>query len=885
MLRLLGKRVVQQASRARSCQTRSHSGGSINYSSSGSAARGRWIDICRKYQSQSRVFPEATQSVGSSETQSVNRFHGSNAKEGIPAVSAAQRRALSSFAGRDGREERGGQGAKATAGSSDHQQSRSISGSSRISMPGNVGASHSKQPHQFDGSIYLHHADVGAPLNSAALSIGLIHALQVLRPGVGYFRPIDQTSHGGNRAELFHEIFRMRTPQEDMFGLTQDQAYGLLTSEKMDELLETIISAYERCKRHHDFVVIEGTSMRDGTNTSPLNGLIASALEAPALLLSDGRAASQFHPKHTESGGVFEDWDWEKEAAGCILDHARIMRQSNVDVAGALIYRMPKTSRGASRLREYITKAQIPFVGAVPEDISLESFQVEDVARVLNAHVLYGDLPHSNNMTTEVTRTLIATLHLADLLSYIPPSDDPAKGVLVVAHASRPDILLGMIDLHETHLSTQVAAMVLTGGSPPPLEVDMLIRSRPTRVSLPVLLSPKDTHGTCIALTNAQPELHATSNRKIERAEVIFHENVDMRMLHQVLFKERPMRMNPKLFQHSIFDKSREAQSHIVLPEGAEPRTIQAAGEVLRRSLCRVTLIGNPDEIITAAKQLRVDVSGADIIYPPSAPNLDHYAELLYQARKDKGVTLMEAHDHMITDPNYLGTAMVAAGDVDGMVSGAVHTTIATIRPALQMIPKLPNTEIISSVFFMCLPDRIYIYGDCAINSNPTAEELAMIAISSADTAADFGVEPRVAMLSYSTMDERKEDTIVQKVVRATQLIKQQRPDILVEGPLQYDAAVNPMAAHNKMDGRESDVAGKASVLIFPDLNTGNNTYKAVQQATGAIAMGPVLQGLSRPVNDLSRGCTTKDIVNTIAITSVQAAAGKAARTAQAAAA
>ncbi|CAI7918742.1 unnamed protein product [Closterium sp. NIES-54] len=708
---------------------------------------------------------------------------------------------------------------------------------------------------------------------------------QVLRPGVGYFRPIDQTSHGGNRAELFHEVFRMRTPQEDMFGLTQDQAYALLTSEKTDELLETIISAYERCKRHHDFVVIEGTSMRDGTNTSPLNGLIASALEAPALLLSDGRAASQFHPKHTESGGVFEDWDWEKEAAGCILDHARIMRQSSVDVAGALIYRMPKTSRGAARLREYITRAHIPFVGAIPEDVSLESFQVEDVARVLNAHVLYGDVPHSNNMTTEVTRTLVATLHLADLLSYIPPSDDPGKGVLVVAHASRPDILLGMIDLHETHLSTQVAAMVLTGGSPPPLEVDMLIRSRPTRVSLPVLLSPKATHDTCIALTNAQPELHATSHRKIERAEVIFHENVDMRMLHQVLFKERPLRMNPKLFQHTIFDKSREAQSHIVLPEGAEPRTIQAAGEVLRRSLCRVTLIGHPDEIITAAKQLRVDVSGADIVYPPSAPNLDHYAELLYQARKDKGVTLMEAHEHMITDPNYLGTAMVAAGDVDGMVSGAVHTTIATIRPALQMIPKLPNTEIISSVFFMCLPDHVYIYGDCAINSNPTAEELAMIAISSADTAAAFGVEPRVAMLSYSTLDERKEDTIVQKVVRATQLVKQQRPDMLVEGPLQYDAAVNPMAAHNKMDGRESDVAGKASVLIFPDLNTGNNTYKAVQQATGAIAMGPVLQGLSRPVNDLSRGCTTKDIVNTIAITSVQAAAGKAARAAQEAAA
>ncbi|CAI5997112.1 unnamed protein product [Closterium sp. NIES-64] len=708
------------------------------------------------------------------------------------------------------------------------------------------------------------------------LSLNATPFLPSLLKPVGYFRPIDQTSHGGNRVDLMKKVFHINTPPEDMYALTQDQAYSLLAADKIDDLLEAVISAYERHKRHHDFVVVEGTSMRDGSNTSPINGLIASALESPALLLTDCIAASHHHPKHHEAGGRFEAWDFEKEAASCILDHARIMRQSSVDIAGALLYRTPRTSRGTTRLRQYITEAGIPFLGALPADKSLESFQVEDVRRVLHAQVLYGeDTPHAaNSMATEITKTMVATLHLAEILTLIPPSDDPARGALVIAHASRPDILLGMIDLHETHLSTQVAAMVLTGGAPPPAEVDELIRTRPTRVSLPVLLAPKATYDTCLELAKADSELHATSTRKIERAEVMFHEHVDMRVLNQVLFKERPLRMNPKLFQHGIFEKARAAQSHVVLPEGAEPRTVQAAGEVLRRSLCQLTLVGKPDLILTQAKQLRVDLTGANIINPASAPNLETYVDILYEARKSKGMTRAEAQEVLITDANYFGTAMVAAGDADGMVSGAIHTTANTVRPALQIIKTLPETPIVSSVFFMCLPDKVLVYGDCAINTNPTAEELAMIAMSSADTAAAFGVEPRVALLSYATGDSNT-GPLIQKVADATAIVHERRPDLMVEGPLQYDAAVNMETAKTKLKGRTSEVAGQASVLIFPDLNTGNNTYKAVQQSTGAVAMGPVLQGLRRPVNDLSRGCTVKDIVTTIAITGVQAAAMK----------
>ncbi|GBG66313.1 hypothetical protein CBR_g58804 [Chara braunii] len=347
-----------------------------------------------------------------------------------------------------------------------------------------------------------------------------------------------------------------------------------------------------------------------------------------------------------------------------------------------------------------------------------------------------------------------------------------------------------------------------------------------------------------------------------------------MDIISKALSKERKVRMNPKLFAHTLFQQAKSMTQHIVLPEGVEPRVLQAAAEIVRRGLCEVTLLGDEEKIKTATKQLRLDISRCKIVEPATSPHLDRYAEDLYQKRKHKGMTLDEARDQLMNDVNSFGTAMVAAGDADGMVSGAIHTTANTVRPALQIIKTHPDTKLVSSVFFMCLPDKVLVYGDCAINTDPTAEELAVIAVTSADTAMAFGIEPRVAMLSYATGDSNT-GPIVQKVADAAAIAKQKRPDLMIEGPIQYDAAVNPETAKTKFKGRPSEVAGKATVLIFPDLNTGNNTYKAVQQSTGAIAMGPLLQGLRKPVNDLSRGCTVNDIVTTVTLTAIQAQALK----------
>jgi phosphate acetyltransferase len=245
----------------------------------------------------------------------------------------------------------------------------------------------------------------------------------------------------------------------------------------------------------------------------------------------------------------------------------------------------------------------------------------------------------------------------------------------------------------------------------------------------------------------------------------------------------------------------------------------------------------------------------------------DTYAENYYELRRHKGISEQMAYDTM-ADVSYFGTMMVHNGEADGMVSGAAHTTQHTIRPAFEIIKTKPDCSIVSSVFLMCLADRVLVFGDCAVNPNPTSEQLADIAISSAGTALMFGVEPRVAMLSYSTGESGK-GADVEIVREATRIAKKLRPDLKIEGPMQYDAAVDAGVAQAKMPG--SEVAGDATVLVFPDLNTGNNTYKAVQRSAHAVAIGPVLQGLNKPVNDLSRGCTVSDIVNTVAITAIQA--------------
>jgi phosphate acetyltransferase len=388
---------------------------------------------------------------------------------------------------------------------------------------------------------------------------------------------------------------------------------------------------------------------------------------------------------------------------------------------------------------------------------------------------------------------------------------------------------------------------------------------------IPILLVDTNTYETAANLGSIHPDVTKSNKEKIQLSLKLFEEYIDIKLLEDLIGNFRPKGMTPKMFEYNLTQKAKSDLKHIVLPEGEDPRILQAAQRVVESSIAEITLLGNEIQIKNAVKQhgLQIDLEAFKIIEPNNSDLSSLFINELVELRGHKGVTESIARD-LVCDVSYFGTMMVHSGLADGMVSGAVHTTQHTIRPALQIIKTKADISIVSSIFFMCLDDRVLVYGDCAVNPNPTAKQLASIAISSAETAIAFGIEPKIAMLSYSSGSSGKGEE-VEKVREATLIAKKARPDLLLEGPIQYDAAVDLGVGQKKIPG--SKVAGQASVLIFPDLNTGNNTYKAVQRETGAIAIGPVLQGLNKPVNDLSRALVD-DIVNTIIITAIQAQGG-----------
>ncbi len=384
---------------------------------------------------------------------------------------------------------------------------------------------------------------------------------------------------------------------------------------------------------------------------------------------------------------------------------------------------------------------------------------------------------------------------------------------------------------------------------------------------MPIIATDLGTHATTTALNSVRGRLTKDSTRKVVTALSLFAEHVDGDALLDRLEVARTDAVTPLMFEHQLIDEAVAQRRHIVLPEGDEERILRAAEVLLRRGVADLTLLGDPLRITAQAASLGVDLDDARLLSPLDPELHERFAQEYHERRRHKGVDLDDART-AVSDGSYFGTMMVELGLADGMVSGAVHTTAHTIRPALEVVKTLPGVSVVSSVFFMCLENQVLVYGDCAVNPDPTAEQLADIAISSAATAAAFGIEPRVAMLSYSTGTSGT-GTDVEKVSKATALVKERAPELLVEGPIQYDAAIDFAVARTKLPG--SHVAGRATVFVFPDLNTGNNTYKAVQRSAGAVAIGPVLQGLRKPVNDLSRGATVRDIVNTVAITAIQA--------------
>jgi phosphate acetyltransferase len=481
---------------------------------------------------------------------------------------------------------------------------------------------------------------------------------------------------------------------------------------------------------------------------------------------------------------------------------------------------------------------------------------MKEIFQEIGGKLLFGEAELNN----QVDNFVVGAMQLPNFLSFIK------ENVLIVTPGDRGDIIVGSLQVNLSSSYPKVAGIVLTAGSEPEEPVMRLIKGLPSVV--PIISVETGTFHTITQIYNVKSRIYPENTKKIQLAIDTFNKYVNIEALEEKIVTYTHEGMTPHMFQYQLTKWAKSSCKHIVLPEGNDERILKAAARLANQEIVKLTILGDPSEVAASFKRLglNMDASRIRIVNPVQSEYFDEYANTLYELRKNKNVTLEMARD-LMSDVSYFGTMMVYKGHADGMVSGAVHTTQHTIRPALQFVKTKPGINTVSSVFFMCLPDRVAVFGDCAVNPNPTAEQLAEIAISSADSSQRFGIEPRVAMLSYSS-GSSGEGADVEKVRLATEIVKQKRPDLKVEGPIQYDAAVDPEVGRQKMPN--SEVAGKASVLIFPDLNTGNNTYKAVQRETGALAIGPMLQGLNKPVNDLSRGCTVDDIFNTVIITAIQ---------------
>ncbi|HEY1023003.1 MAG TPA: phosphate acetyltransferase, partial [Flavisolibacter sp.] len=492
----------------------------------------------------------------------------------------------------------------------------------------------------------------------------------------------------------------------------------------------------------------------------------------------------------------------------------------------------------------------------IPEDKNLDAPTMKEIADHLGGKMVLGEERLSNQVDNFIT----GAMQVPQFLNHVKDN------VVIVTPADRGDIVISALQANISTNYPNVAGIVLTGGGRLDKPVQRLIEGLQTVV--PIIAVKTGTFETTARVSTIRSRITPDNKQKIQLAIDTFNKYVDVKSLDEKLITFESEGITPHMFQYQITKRAKSQRKHIVLPEGDDDRVLKAAARLQNQDIVDLTILGDPAQVATSFKRLglNVDTSRLQIINPQESELFNDYVQTLYDLRKGKNVSLETARD-LMTDVSYFGTMMVYKGHADGMVSGAVHTTQHTIRPALQFVKTKPGISVVSSVFFMCLPDRVTVFGDCAVNPDPTAEQLAEIAISSAESSKNFGIEPRIAMLSYSS-GTSGEGADVEKVRLATAIVKQKRPDLKVEGPIQYDAAVDPVVGKQKLPA--SEVAGRANVLIFPDLNTGNNTYKAVQRETGALAIGPMLQGLNKPVNDLSRGCTVDDIFNTVIITAIQ---------------
>jgi len=691
-------------------------------------------------------------------------------------------------------------------------------------------------------SLYL--ASLEPDSGKSLVALGLMEMLTGRLQRVGYFRPVVPAGVAEDpRLALIEGRYPREHRTDELWCYTDAEVQDLLAEGRSDEVFKGILEHYKRIEGDYDFVLVDGT---DYTGVSAafefeFNAQVANHLGAGVCALVGGRGKGS--RELVDAVRVARE---SLAAQRCALSMTMVNRVEPADV-----------DKVRAELEEALPAQSSEPVFVLPEVASLAMPTVGDVSQALGAQRLRGV---DDELKRELSSFKIAAMSLPNFLDHVE------EGALIIAPGDRPDIIVGtMASRLSTHYPS-FAGLVLTGGLEPADQVLELLDGLPA-LTAPVLLVEQDTYATAQAIGALRPALRPDNERKIATALGVFESHVDAEAVTRAVEVAPSERVTPLMFEYELIERARADRQRIVLPEGTDDRILQAAQLLDRRDVADLVLLGDQDEVRARTAALGLDLDHIPVLDPEVTEETEEYAERYYNLRKHKGIEPDYAREVML-DVGYFGTMMVHVGHADGMVSGAAHTTGHTIRPAFEFVRTKPGVSIVSSVFFMCLPDRVLVYGDCAVNPNPDADQLADIAVTSAETAATFGVVPRVAMLSYST-GESGAGSDVEKVREATERARERAPHLAIDGPIQYDAAVDPDVAASKMP--DSSVAGNATVFIFPDLNTGNNTYKAVQRSSGAVAIGPVLQGLNKPVNDLSRGCLVPDIVNTVAITAIQA--------------
>lgn len=673
------------------------------------------------------------------------------------------------------------------------------------------------------------------------VALGLMKILLGRTAKVGYFRPIIDDIKLGNQDNHINTVishFELEITHDQAYAYSRSDFIKKKTQGKEGEIIDQIIEKYKYLESQFDFIVIEGTDFSgEGTAVElDSNILIAKNLGIPAIIVSSG------YEKSTDDfiGNLHIAYDSFKE--------------KEVEVLAVIANKI--SLENVASVQEGITK-NLPkdlFVSTIPLIQSLKNPTIKEIAHAINADFLIGE-EYLNN---QVANVKVGSMQLRNFITRLD------ENCLIITPGDRADIILGALQANLSSNYPTIGGIVLTGGLVPEEPILKLIEGLSNII--PILSVNEGTFKVTKGIGAIESHIYADNKRKILSSIDTFEKNIDVELLAEKLIQFESDSITPRMFQYHLQQKAKIERKHIVLPEGNDSRILTAAARLIASDIVDLTLLGNVDEINSLANELNLDLKNASIIDPINSQNFDDYVKTLYELRKHKNVTIQMARD-MMTDVSYFGTMMVHKNHADGMVSGAAHTTQHTIRPALQFIKTKPGVSVVSSIFFMCLEDRISVFGDCAINPNPNAKQLAEIAISSAQSSKAFGIEPKVALLSYSSGSSGK-GADVDKVREASEIIKRKHPELKIEGPIQYDAAVDMEIGKSKLPN--SEVAGQASVLIFPDLNTGNNTYKAVQRETGALAIGPMLQGLNKPVNDLSRGCTIDDIYNTVILTAIQ---------------